>query len=357
MKKIAVALYLILLSQLVTSCTFDEIEISMMLRVIGPVFQFKYVKRPDIQVEIFSIRVYESTDEDTLDQPRKGPLVWEIRSYDPALIFEKRGDKIVLKKLSHEEYEKLKSIKLSELTFGDVPGGFEQYYPINNEKPVLKPNIKYIIIALSGAGEGMTEFTVERECRKISRTHFSGGHPGFDEKFYRKDACAEISVTPRNTSPIFHFGYVDRPDKIVPLSSIRVYESLYDPDTKHFAWPRTEQLVWEIWSYDPALIFEKKGSLTVLRKHSLEEWEDIEKGIKKSVELSEVTFGAIPEGFKQFYPKNSEKPVLKRTVRYVITTGGSMTEFTVDRECRKILGTPFTRDIPAFSTKDNCLAG
>lgn len=157
-----------LLTLLLVSCVSNEIEITMIPHGDSPNFRFKYVKgKRTVHLADLTIKEAES-----------GLIVWQIRTFDPSLIFEERDGRRMPKKPRDIDYSKLKTVPIRQVTFGVVPEGFNQYDPPNNDKPTLRSEVKYLISAGGGTG-GKTEFTLEKECRKISVTSFSINDPDF----------------------------------------------------------------------------------------------------------------------------------------------------------------------------------
>ncbi|MDC4224988.1 MAG: hypothetical protein MPW15_12370 [Candidatus Manganitrophus sp.] len=162
------AISILILTLLLVSCVTDEIKITMIPNGDSPAFRFKYVRG--------SGKVYLS--DLTIKEAESGLIVWQIRTFDPSLIFEERDGRRMPKNPRDIDFSKLKTVPIRQITFGVVPEGFNQYYPPNNEKPTLRSEVKYFISAGGGTG-GKTEFTLEKECRKISVTSFSINDPDF----------------------------------------------------------------------------------------------------------------------------------------------------------------------------------
>jgi hypothetical protein len=154
----------------VVACDFDEIDISLTPHDTTPIFEFKYVRKPENTIHATGVRIEEF---------RTGRVVWDIHTFDPSILYEKKGDK-VMPRISRD-LELLKSAPLVQLRFGEVPKGFDQYYPPNNKPPTLERDINYVIHIAGGAGSGRMEFTMDRECRQISLTSYSRNRPGFSD--------------------------------------------------------------------------------------------------------------------------------------------------------------------------------
>ncbi len=180
---------LIVLLFFASGCIDDEIAISLIPNGTQPIFTFKYVRQADVPVSIISVTIKEADTQQ---------VVWDISSIDPWLAFEKRGDRFYPKQ-SGLPRDQIKPVNIDRLIFGTVPPGLKQYYPPSSahplaadarlkkyypyteeEKPMLKTITRYEINARSGAGSGRMEFTVERECRKISLTPYSKKNHAFD---------------------------------------------------------------------------------------------------------------------------------------------------------------------------------
>ena len=162
------AVSILVLTLFLVSCVADEIEITMIPTADSPIFQFKYIKSGR-KVALSDLTVKEAETD---------LLVWRIRTFDPSVIYEEREGRRIPKNPREIDFDAIKTVRVRQITFGVVPEGFGQYYPINNEKPTLKSGVKYLINA-GGGTAGLTEFTIERECRKISVTSFSSDHPDF----------------------------------------------------------------------------------------------------------------------------------------------------------------------------------
>jgi hypothetical protein len=134
---------------------------------------------------------------------------------------------------------------------------------------------------------------------------------------------------------------------------------------------QTDEVVWDINSFDLKLFYEKRGDRVYPRK------DGISNDQISAVNLARLVFGTVPAGFVQYYPPSrahplsedarlkkyypmteETKPILKHNTRYVITvgsgSGSGSTEFMLDKECRKISLTPYSKNNPAFSTENKC---
>lgn len=172
MRKIIVSIFFLLF---LTSCVLDEIVVSMTLNNAEPVFYFKSLRASKETVPLTDVRLYEAETK---------RLVWEISTFDPSIDFifvdgTPEGKRIP-RKVSGTPRE-VKFVPMSQLTFGTVPDGFKQYVPSDNTKPVLRPNVEYILGA-GGATGGRLLFTIEGKCRRLSSTPFSKDHPLFKDE-------------------------------------------------------------------------------------------------------------------------------------------------------------------------------
>lgn len=149
----------------------------------------------------------------------------------------------------------------------------------------------------------------------------------------------EITMISPGDSPVFQFKYIKGRGK-VRLSDLTVKET------------ETDLPVWKIRTFDPSVIFEEREGRRVPKNPR-----EIDNNEIKTVRISKITFGVVPEGFSQYYPPNNEKPTLRSGVKYLINAGGGtagLTEFTIDRECRKIPLTSFTSNHPDFTKPSAC---
>lgn len=153
-----------------------------------------------------------------------------------------------------------------------------------------------------------------------------------------------ISMAPNNSELIFNFKYLRASKKTVSLTDVRVYEA------------KTKRLVWEISTFDPSIDF--------IFVDGTPEGRRIPKKVSgttpevKFVQISQLTFGAIPDGYKQYVPADNKKPVLSHNVDYILSAGGATGGrilFSIDGKCRRLSSTPFSKDHPLFKDSDNCL--
>lgn len=164
----------IFIAMILSSCTFDEVVISMLPNIDDPIFYFRYLKDSKEPVSLSSVRIHEATSK---------KLMWEISTFDPTVLWifvDGTPDGRRVPRKEPVEYGKLISVPLAEVIFGTVPPGFIQYFPVDNRKPVLNRTVKYIVSA-DGSG-GRMLFTLDGKCRRISSTGRSKGNPLFNNE-------------------------------------------------------------------------------------------------------------------------------------------------------------------------------
>lgn len=171
MTKIIISIFFLMF---LPSCVLDEIVVSMTPNNGEPIFYFKYLRGTKKSAWLTDVTVYEADTK---------KIVWEISTEDPSLYFifvdgTPEGKRIRKKLSEMPPHHEIKSFQMSQLTFGAVPDGFKQYVPSDNRKPVLTPNVEYILGA-GGATAGRLLFTIEGKCRRLSSTSFSKDHPLF----------------------------------------------------------------------------------------------------------------------------------------------------------------------------------
>lgn len=173
------AILAIIAGGILAGCVVDEIEIRMVSSGIHPQFDLSYVRKPSADVKAFSIIVTEV---------KTGRKVWEVRTYDPDLLFDKRDGHVRVKSPDEIEQEKIKLTTVKHFYFGEVPNGFSQIFPIENKTPDLKEDRKYLLQIAGGRGPGRLEFTTQQECRRISITSYSNDLPSFNPT----DLCTNV---------------------------------------------------------------------------------------------------------------------------------------------------------------------
>jgi len=85
-----------------------------------------------------------------------GQCVWELSTVDRSTLYETKEGKSVLK--SFEDLPKINATVLSRVKFGDVPSGFKQFRPRQDQAPMLERGKKYEVRAFNGAHRGRVEF-------------------------------------------------------------------------------------------------------------------------------------------------------------------------------------------------------
>jgi hypothetical protein len=146
-----------------SACVYDEIAISVRIDDGRPYFDFRYVRRPGVPVQVGRIVVEEK---------ELGRIVWDIGTYDPSMFYEKKDGKVSLKPYDRDAHDQIRSLPLSTIGLGQSIPGFRQYYPAEGTSPELEKGRRYVVRAVADA-TGKTEFTLLGECRKVSITSFS----------------------------------------------------------------------------------------------------------------------------------------------------------------------------------------
>jgi hypothetical protein len=154
-----------------------------------------------------------------------------------------------------------------------------------------------------------------------------------------------VSMTMNNAEPVFSFRYLKASKEAAMLTDIAVYEA------------KTKKLVWEISTYHPSLYFIFVDG-TLEGKRVPRKVGEIPPHEVKFVQMSELAFGAIPDGFKQYVPADNKKPILAQNVDYILSAGGATGGrilFSMDGKCRRLSSTSLSEGHPLFRETGNCL--
>lgn len=135
-------------------CVVEDIAIDVLYTDKNLEFAFHtgILKKP---VALIDIRITSNT----------GTLIWDLATYDrsqvtsyPSLVHEKQGDQFILKE--REDIPELNAQIVSRLIFGKVPEGFTQYYPRQDQVPILGKNQTYEIFVTGVGHRGRAQFAV-----------------------------------------------------------------------------------------------------------------------------------------------------------------------------------------------------
>lgn len=135
---------------IVVGCSY-RIKITMTRENGNIAFHFVYPDKPSRPVKLFMIGIRESLT---------GKIIWGMIAAEPSQFFETRDSQVFPKGAKEIPSKAVNVIQISDLTFGNVPNGFKQYYPLDNASPVLASDIKYTIYVDGGQGSGLLTFTV-----------------------------------------------------------------------------------------------------------------------------------------------------------------------------------------------------
>jgi hypothetical protein len=121
-----------------SGCQVDDIIIDVSTKRSEVVLQVHYDGSSD-PVGLTEILVQES---------KNGPIIWDLRTYDPRSFADQRN-----KKFDFDELMKhpIKTVMLSEIVFGVIPDGFNQCVPKSGIRPLLVAGKSYDVF-VRGAG-------------------------------------------------------------------------------------------------------------------------------------------------------------------------------------------------------------
>lgn len=154
---------LTLLVSLLLSCVYDSVQIKVFPQGTAPKFAFHYAEHQGETVEAYHVTIMELPGH---------VRVWDLWTYDPSLFYEEVDGRPRLKQGSDVPYDQMKNLPLKELQFGQVPAGWQQYFPKNGEAPQLDPNKTYRIGVNAGGARGAwgsawghADFRLSGQCR------------------------------------------------------------------------------------------------------------------------------------------------------------------------------------------------
>lgn len=130
----------------VLGCQIDDIAIDVVST--GSALEFKlHEKGAQDVLEIVTFLIVD---------PYSGQCVWELSTFDSSTFDETKEGKSVLK--SFDDLPKVSAALLSRVKFGEVPSGFKQLRPREDQAPTLERGKRYEVRALNGAHRGRAEF-------------------------------------------------------------------------------------------------------------------------------------------------------------------------------------------------------
>lgn len=141
------SLALLLVLGNLAGCQVDDIIIDVSKNEGAVVVRVRYDGSSDI-VGLTEVLVQES---------KNGPIIWDLRTYDPTTFSELRN-----KKFDFDELEKnpIKMVALSEIVFGVLPDGFTQCVPKPEKQPLLEAGKSYDIFVRGAGHLGKGHFTL-----------------------------------------------------------------------------------------------------------------------------------------------------------------------------------------------------
>ncbi|BCA56803.1 hypothetical protein W02_39430 [Nitrospira sp. KM1] len=93
-----------------------------------------------------------------VQESNNGPIVWDLKTYDPSMFAEKRRETFDLEKLKKSP---IKLLVLSQLVLGIVPNGFRQDFPVLEEQPRFVIGKSYEIFVRGVGHRGREKFTFD----------------------------------------------------------------------------------------------------------------------------------------------------------------------------------------------------
>jgi hypothetical protein len=123
-----------------------------------PIFGFSYRKTAHKDVELNYLRIVH---------PETGKTIWEIGTEtSPAFMY--RSGKVNKLEVSKDKVTKdIVNIKIVELRFGDLPNGFTQLIPENQQIPLIKEGEIYTLY-VEGGGGGFANWTCKQICTRLA---------------------------------------------------------------------------------------------------------------------------------------------------------------------------------------------
>ncbi len=113
-------------------------------------FTLLNTKSEELAIQIDTIIVHDRLTKE---------VVWDVSTVDRSEWYKKIGDWFVLK--DPDALPKVQSDLLSQIVFGQIPPGFVQLTPMNNQQPILKEGHSYYLGVIGTDGHmGRTEFSV-----------------------------------------------------------------------------------------------------------------------------------------------------------------------------------------------------
>jgi hypothetical protein len=165
------SLGIVLVAILGGGCNVDEIVIEMTPNNDTPEFAFRYLRKPEEPVRVFSIEVSTVGNED---------ILWSLHARENMDISgPARYQELPVRERSKVDWSRVQGVPLNRVVFSEVPAGFEQTIPGRSHRLLLENGKRYRMRIMSGAGEGAVEFTLTMECKKIFLTPLSRQHKGF----------------------------------------------------------------------------------------------------------------------------------------------------------------------------------
>ena len=142
---LCLALSLILIN--LAGCQVDGIAIEISKQENEVILTFRYEDSKEL-VDLTEIRVQES---------KNGPIIWDIRTYDPAVFAERRHEKFDIEWIKSHP---IPMAKLALVVIGIVPPEFRQCAPSLGNQPRLEPGKSYDVFVRGAGHIGLGRFTM-----------------------------------------------------------------------------------------------------------------------------------------------------------------------------------------------------
>ena len=92
-----------------------------------------------------------------MQESKNGPIIWDVKTYDPTTFSDQRYTKFDLDELKKNP---IKMVALSEMVFSVVPDGFNQCVPKPGIQPLLEAGKSYDIFVRGAGHLGRGHFTL-----------------------------------------------------------------------------------------------------------------------------------------------------------------------------------------------------